>query len=186
MTASTHRSHHESAGFTVVEMLVALAIMVVVTVPILMVLQSATNAEVTHTNKIEAATTGSIAVERISTDLRSAGKFDLQTSDRIVMATLDAAGDWQEVSWERDGDQLIRTVFTGARTEKSLVLSDLATTPAADMFTAFDSSGNEILTSGVACPGYISVDIERVVDDKVEHLLFDVASRNLNAGTGTC
>ncbi len=185
MTSTTPPSERDAAGFTVVEVLVAMAIMVAVTVPILMVLQSATNAEVTHTTKIEAATTGSVAVERISSDLRSAGTFDLQTSDRIVMATLDASGDWHEVSWERDRDQLIRTVVVGGRAEQSLLLRDLSTSPTSDLFRAFDSSGSEILTSGVACPGYISVDIERVVDDKIEHLLFDVASRNLNAG-GTC
>ncbi len=173
-----------TAGFTVVEVLVALAIMVIITLPTLMVLQSATNADVAHGAKIDASRTGAVAVERLSADIRSAEQIEILRTGELRLQLIDTNGVIVDVTWRRDNADLVRTA--GGGRASSVVLSDLATDPGAVPFVAYDKNGAKILTVAVSCPGYVRVDLERIVADRREHATFDVASRNLNAGGSTC
>ncbi|MEZ5376637.1 MAG: prepilin-type N-terminal cleavage/methylation domain-containing protein [Acidimicrobiales bacterium] len=182
------RSGHPSreAGFTVVEMLVAVSIMVMVTIPILMVLQSSTATEAAQTARIDADLAGNVAAERLSADIRSATTIRITTANVLELGIIDTSGTTAAVTWKRDNTDLVRTSTIGAQTTVTAVLDDLSTTLPATPFKAYDQSGNRILTTSVNCPGYISVDIERVTTLGTDHLAFDVASRSLNGGTATC
>ncbi len=174
-----------TAGFTVVEVLVALTILVIATIPILMVLRSATSAEAAQTASIDATRSGAVAVERISADIRSATSMQI-SAGVLSMTVVDRSGASVAVTWARKDAALIRTVTVAGKPTSSVVLDDLSTLNPAAPFAAFDQNGNKVLTAAVTCPGYVSVNIERATRTGIDHLAFDVASRNLNAGSGSC
>ncbi len=184
-TAARHERRH-SAGFTVVEVLVALSIMVVVSIPILMVLRSATTADAAHTAKIDATRSGAIAVEQLSADIRSATTVQISPTGLLQLSVVDRAGASSTVTWGRNDELLVRTTTVGGKPIAAVVLDDLATLEPATPFTAYDQNGTRIMTSTANCPGYISVDVERQTRTGTTHLVFDAASRNLNAGSGSC
>ncbi len=171
----------DQRGFTVVEMLVVVALMTIVTVPILMVLRGATTAEQAQTAKLDAGLAGSIAIERLSSDIRSSTSIQI-SAGVLQLTVIQPSGTTAAVRWQRVDADLVRSATIGSQTSTATVLDDLISVNPATPFTAYDKNGNQILTSAANCPGYVDV----VIDRSTETLTFSAASRSLNAGLASC
>lgn len=178
------RSGCTEAGFTVVEMLVALAIMTVVMVPTLMLLQNATRAESVHARQVDAIQQGSVAYEWLNNDLRSATKLEVSGSTSLEMARVDNNGNTESVSWMRDGELLIRSASSGRGIpSKTVILDDLDPASSSAAFSLRDAEGNEVRGSAM-CATSIDVQLDRLINAEGDSLLFSVALRGLDR-TGT-
>lgn len=183
----TSRPAADDAGFTVVEMLVALAIMTMVLVPTLLVLQNATRAESVHAQQLEATQTGTTAYEWLNNDLRSTTKFDVRGPASIELSRLDNNGDPETVAWIRDGDVLIRSASSGRGTpSKTLILVDLDPASPTPAFTLRDAKGNEVRGASAMCATSIQVHFDRVINGEADALEFSVALRGIDRSGLTC
>lgn len=180
------RSRYTEAGFTVVEMLVALAIMTVVMVPTLMLLQNATRAESVHAQQVDAIQQGSVAYEWLNNDLRSATKLEVTGSTSLEMARVDNNGNAESVFWVRDGELLIRSASSGREIpSKTVILDDLDPATSSAAFSLRDAEGNEMRGSAT-CATSIDVQLDRLINAEGDSLSFSVALRGLDRTGATC
>lgn len=174
-------------GFTVVEMLVALAIMTVVMVPTLLLLQNATRAESVHFDQVAALQDGTVAYEWLSSDIRSATAIGLRGSTVLELSRLDNNGNAEFVAWTRDGDVLIRSASDGRETlSKTRVLDDLDPRSSVAPFTMRDLKGGEVRSDASGCATSLDVQLDRMINGEGDSLVFSVALRALDRTGVTC
>jgi type II secretory pathway component PulJ len=192
------RRRRSDRGITLVETMVTLALLAVVSVPILGLLRSGANSEARATARVTAINDGATALDRIGNDIRTANAIlrnrpGTPTGTALVLRVRTKSGTDQTVEWVVSGGSLIRSELdsAGNTTASSTVLDRLVTGSAGTTFRILDSQGRVLDASATspvdltACGALVRVAIDQFVNESSRLLSIDVALRNSRNG-GTC
>jgi prepilin-type N-terminal cleavage/methylation domain-containing protein len=136
-----------TAGFTLVELLAAVAVSLVVVGVVTGTVIQGLQTQRRQVDQVEALNAAKLAFERVTRDLRAADPLLIAEPDRVRVGIL-RAGASSVVTYWREGDRLLARTGTG---EASLLVDGVV--PAADPVFAFHLfDGTDVGGSAVADP----------------------------------
>ncbi len=196
--AERARAQDRQRGITVVETLVVLALMAIVSIPILQVLQSGLRNERQATTRIDALAEGASALEWITADVRSVTELSrvsvgVPAGSALVLRTT-SSGREQLIEWRFTGGQLIRMELdnAGQPISKALVLGGLAADAASSSVQLLDLDRRVLDTSATSridltqCTSLVRLQIVQQVNGSRRVQSTDVAIRNSRQKGASC